>query len=592
MTVKGPRAVDDDTVMEYSVEGYRVKVTNAEGLVTEYLNHNGRGQPGQMIDANGIKTNMEYHPRGWLEKTIQDVDGAAAETVFGYDNVGQLTSVTLADGVQVQFRYDAAHRLYETENDLGEILHYELDAAGNQTEVQYKDDQGTEVQDAQYDFDGLSRLWKEFGSSGQLTTYTHDEKDHLTTIDDGVNPVTEQYFDAHNRLKQVEDANDENLFMSYDAEDRIDQVTDQRGLVTNYIYDGFGDLQRLESPDTGTTLYDYDAAGNRTKMTDARGVVTDYTYDKLNRLKTVTYPDTAKNVTYTYDNGGFCIKCNGRLRTLSDASGDTHYFYDNFGRTTIRSNEVALPGGGNPVVLTTVFDYNAAGRLKQIQYPNGHVVDYIFDDAGQVDTVTYEAEDPNNPGNFSTEDIATDITYRPFGPLKTATYGNNLELDRVYDMDGRLDTQTLSGTEDVQDLDYGYDLVNNVDTIDNLLDDSRDEDFEYDNLNRLESADGKYGSITYTYDEVGNRKSRTIVRDALTIVETYYYAGDPNAPMDPNEPNSNRLKKVGITEDGVPTTDREFTYDAAGNLTEEKRDGNIHMRPQYDDTNRMERVDP
>jgi YD repeat-containing protein len=582
MAVNGPRTdgVPDITVTEFSPEGYLVNTTNALGQVTQYLNHNGRGQPGRVIDANNIVTDMTYTARGWLNTITQDVGGLNALTDMDYDNVGQLTGITLPDGVHVEFKFDAAHRLYETGNDLGEVIQYVLDAAGNQDEILYRNAGGNVVQNVEYDFDGLSRVWKEFGSYGQQTDYTYDEKDHLTAITAtrlAGNLVTEQEFDAQNRMVRVIDAGNEAVSIVYDAEDRVERVTDQRGLVTDYVYDGFGDLQQLVSPDTGTTQYNYDVAGNRTRQTDARGVVTNYTYDALNRLSTVKYPaEPAKNISYNYDNHGnayfTCRTCNGRLSILQDSSGSTLYFYDALGRMDVRINVVNVPGG-SPVGLTTDFDFNTAGRLEQITYPNGQVVKYGFDAAGQVNAVRYKSQAPTDP----LKNLATGITYQPFGPMKGATYGNNLKLTRVYDLDGRLDTQAVTG---VQSLDYGYDLVNNIEAIDNLIDDSRDETYDYDNLNRLEAATGKYGDVYYDYDAVGNREGRVIVRGSTVIWEDHQI-----------DPDSNRLDQIDIL-DGTTQKTREFEYDDAGNLIEEKRADGTYRKPVYDATNRMKSVSP
>ena len=403
----------------------------------------------------------------------------------------------------------------------------------------------------------------------------------MATIDDGVNLPTQQFFDGQGRLRDVVNPKGDTLNIKYDAADRLAEVTDQRSLTTQYFYDGFGDLQTLISPDTGTTQYDYDKAGNRTRQLDARGIETTYIYDALNRLYIVDYPGgLSQRVVYNYDNGTSesitCNSCQGRLRRIREPDSKTYFTYDSLGRIDQRANRVALPGGSE-LLLTTDFDFNPAGRLEQIAYPNGQVVDYGFDAAGQVDTVTYEAPDPNDPQVTTTTNIANNIEYQPFGDMTQVFYGNSLGLYRVYDEDNRLRSQTVTG---LQSLNYVYDDLNNIEFITDYVDSSRSESFSYDELNQLETAQGKYGDITYTYDEVGNRATRTIVRGALTITETYSYP-----------PTNNRLDEISI-DDGTTQRTREFDYDNAGNLTEEKRDGSIYMQPQYDHRNRMDSVTP
>ena len=553
--------------------------TNAKGQVTQYLDHNGRGQPGTVIEPNDVVTKLTYTPRGWLKTITQDWgtgDQINALTVLHYDDVGQLTGITLADGVNLDFEFDEGRRMDAIQNVLGEKIEYSLDAAGNRSAAHFKNGQGEVTQLVSRNFDGLSRLYEEFGSDAQKTTYIYDEKDHLSAIYDGINTETTQGFDALNRRNNVTDADYSDLLIEHDSLDGVDKVTDQRGLVTNYLYDGFGDLKELGSPDTGVTSHRFDEVGNLTRTIDARGVTSLQVFDELNRLTGTSYPANAsKNQIYYYDNTGFCRFCEGRLNAIQDSSGTTFYFYDALGRITARHNIVQLPDGNEgSVALTTAFSWNKAGRLKSIQYPNGQLVKYEYDAAGQVYSVHYVDDKPQTP-QLDERLVVHNIKYQPYGPMKQATYGNNLQLNREYDLDGRLRTQTVGG---VQNLDYEYDVLNNIEAIDNQIDNSRDEVFTYDNLNRLESASGKYGDIDYLYDAVGNREKRTIVRGATAVVEDHIIA-----------PDSNQLDQIDIS-DGTPNSTREFNYDAAGNLIEEKRADGTYMKLRYDETNRMESV--
>jgi hypothetical protein len=53
------------------------KVTNALNHVIEYAVYDGAGRIKQMLDANGVITDLEYHPRGWLTASkVRGTDNA------------------------------------------------------------------------------------------------------------------------------------------------------------------------------------------------------------------------------------------------------------------------------------------------------------------------------------------------------------------------------------------------------------------------------------------------------------------------------------------------------------------------------------
>ena len=54
-------------------------------------------------------------------------------TSYDYDPVGQLIKVTLPDGSYLNYGYDAARRLTEVSDNLGNRIVYTLDNAGNRT---------------------------------------------------------------------------------------------------------------------------------------------------------------------------------------------------------------------------------------------------------------------------------------------------------------------------------------------------------------------------------------------------------------------------------------------------------------------------
>lgn len=86
-------------------------VSNALSHVITFNEYDKNGRLTRMTDANGLITTMTYHPRGWLTSRAVNNGTTTESTAYSYDNVGQLTRVTLPDGSALNYAYDAAHRL-------------------------------------------------------------------------------------------------------------------------------------------------------------------------------------------------------------------------------------------------------------------------------------------------------------------------------------------------------------------------------------------------------------------------------------------------------------------------------------------------
>ena len=151
------------------------------------------------------------------------------------------------------------------------------------------------------------------------------------------------------------------------------------------------------------------------------------------------------------------------------------------------------------ITYTTDYTYDEAGLLESMTYPDGKQVKYVRDAAGRVLQVLLIEE-------ANTRIIADGIDYMPFGPLKSLTFGSGLTDVRDFDLQYRLTDKTAGM---VQDLDFAYAPTGNITAITDHLDPAETRSFVYDPLYRLTSATGPYGTIGYTYDDVGNRLTRT-----------------------------------------------------------------------------------
>ena len=542
------------------------KVTNALGQITETLTYDGTGRVLSVKDANGVITDMEYHPRGWL--TARKVRGANAAvetddaiTRIEYWPTGLVKKVIQPDGAFTAYAYDAAHRLTDISDNAGNTIHYTLDNAGNRTQEDTKDPGNVLKRTLSRVHNQLGQLQTQADAQANPTDFTYDANGNTDTVTDALDRVTDNNYDPLNRLSRtlqdVGGINAETQFQ-YDVQDNLTQVTDPKGLNTTYTYNGLGDLTQLVSPDTGTTIYTYDSAGNRATQTDARNQTSTYSYDALNRLTGIVYATSSLNVGYTYDTTQTACQSGetfstGRLTQLTDASGSTQYCYDRFG------NLVRKVQTTNGVALTVRYTYTLAGQLGSVTYPDGAVATYTRDAQGRTTQVNVQR------AGAASEVLLNQASYHPFGPVAGWTYGNGRQLLRPLN-------QNYQPTA-IQDVGVGglsvgfqYDPVGNLTQLTPAASTTPLVKFDYDALSRLTAfKDGPTDVAieSYAYDATGNRQSFT--NAAGTQAYTY-----PST--------SHRLTQAGATA---------RTYDAAGNTT---AIGGTAKEFVYDETGRMSQV--
>lgn len=522
------------------------KVTNALGQISETLKYDGAGRALSVKNANGVITDLEYHPRGWLiGRKTRGADAAVetddAITRLDYWPTGLIKQVTQPDGAFTTYAYDAAQRLTAISDNAGNTISYTLDNAGNRTQEDTKDPANALKRTLSRVFNQLGQLQILKDASLNPTSFSHDANGNTDTVTDALGRITDHDYDPLGRLSRslqnVSGINAQSQFQ-YDTQDNLTQVTDPKGLKTNYNYNGLGDLIQLTSPDTGVVTYTYDSAGNRKTQKDALKQTSTYTYDALNRLTGIGYATTSLNVVYTHDsNQAACAIgetfSQGRLTRLADASGNTQYCYDRFG------NLVRKVQTTNGIAFTVRYAYTLAGQLSSVTYPDGAIASYLRDTQGHITQVNVQRS------GSTSQVLLNQASYHPFGPVAGWVYGNGRQLLRPLN-------KSYQPTA-IQDVDNGglsvgfqYDPVGNLTQLTPATNLTPLVKFDYDALDRLTKfRDGATDVAieSYAYDATGNRQS--FINAAGTQAYTY-------------PATSHRLSKVG----GVART-----YDAAGNTT-------------------------
>ena len=425
---------------------------------------------------------------------------------------------------------------------------------------------------------------------------SHDGEPMLqTTVTDALGRHAESYTDAKGRNREtVQHARGEDITVkySYDPVGQVMTVLHPNGKETKYAYDLLGRKLMVNHPDAGETDMTYDAAGNLlTKLTaELRKSISDkgyisYTYD-FERLHEVLYPENLFNrVTYTYGKAGDKYNRAGRLALVEDASGGEAYYYGKQGEVTKTVRTVMASVAD---IRTYVYGatYDSWNRVQTMTYPDGEVVTYHYNAAGQVESMT-----SNKQGRQSV--IVDRIGYDKEGHTVYTKLGNGTETTYTYDKQ-RERLQVMNLTTDgqtVMENRYRYDAVDNILGITNAanptsltklnkakLGGRSSHTYEYDELNRLVHANGKAKSASYDMVMSFGRMSEPLTKvqkvDSTTTAKSYNFAykyEDSNHPTAPTQ--------IGHDH---------YTYDANGNPTLVTNDSTNTTREMYwDEDNRL-----
>ena len=262
----------------------------------------------------------------------------------------------------------------------------------------YSHDTGDLQAKTEYDaHDRITSVTLADGSTTR-TAYTigsHDGEPMLqTAVTDALGQHAESYTDAKGRNREtVQHAGGEDIRVKYgyDPVGQVLTVQHPNGRETKYAYDLLGRKLMVNHPDAGETDMTYDAAGNLlTKLTaELRKSISDkgyisYTYD-FERLHEVLYPENLFNrVTYTYGKAGDKYNRAGRLALVEDASGGEAYYYGRQGEVTKTVRTVMASVAD---IRTYVYGatYDSWNRVQTMTYPDGEVVTYHYNAAGQID---------------------------------------------------------------------------------------------------------------------------------------------------------------------------------------------------------------
>ena len=427
---------------------------------------------------------------------------------------------------------------------------------------------------------------------------------NLTYVTPTWSQVSSYRYDALGRDTLITHPDGEKITKKYYA--NTDTIYDEKGNRTIHIYNAYGTIDTIIDAYDNKTTYEYDTLGRLTRVTDAENKSTEYHYDKLSRVVRMNCPDVHLNDTtdiyYWYDDLG-------NMTCRRDPNGWTRYTYDDISRPTKIEFSTDSSSWSEKVKMTyDTFFYiagepdNSKGRLTKIVTSGIDSMCYYYNDRGNLcrkDTwivglsgkkhlkYKYNIADLCTlmtlyPGTYNNSfhydrlgrlkeipNLIDTFKYVPSGQIKRIKYANDITDTISYDSRLRPTRIHAYKTNTTYlNLTYKYQANSNVDSIiDNLIS-SYTQAFAYDSLNRLTAVTSSVGNQSFTYDKVGNRKSKNGSNYS-------YYSNTNRVSQDHRnynysyDNNGNIIRRQ--TKDPVVTIDS-FDYDWSNRLVYYKKD--------------------
>ena len=280
----------------------------------------------------------------------------------------------------------------------------------------------------------------------------------------GPDRITQATYDAVGRVLTTTSAvgvgsDEQTESVTYTANGRVASLTDGRGNVSIMEYDAFDRRVKLRYPNTTcctTSTTDYEAwtwnpAGQPLTSRDRAGQTTSYTWDSLRRLQILDAPSTTPDVEYRYD-------LLNRVTSASQAVGILPLICGN-DTTCMTWDALSRQTSQVDMLGTMAYQYDAAGRMTQILWPDALYAQYDRDVTGAVTAI-------RENGASSGSGVLAQNTYNNLGQLTGTARAGGAGVSTTYSYDAFARLTSLahdaSGSSDDVTLGFGYNPVGQI----------------------------------------------------------------------------------------------------------------------------------
>jgi RHS repeat-associated protein len=585
-------------------------------------------------DFRRNNTHLGYDPN-WYVNSVRDANLHTTSYVRGSpppDGIGEVLTITHPGGAHIDYTYDDhGHYVHSISNERQKVTTYTRDGSYRVTRIDYPADANTLASYEEFlQYNNFGQFTVHHLKNGAYERFVYDGRGLLTdkynpqsSIPGGNDPHTHyDYYTSRSWTDRVQKMTLPANISGFSASETYEYdralsggVTDLngaavagRGLVTKithkdgtyqrfkydaygnkvwadnelrkitqYAYDDYNRLLSVTNPLSKTTRYDYaPTQGNSTQaqqhtnnspwwVTMPSTILTNNVYDE-NWRKTSTTPANGvlNPTTFAYDNVG-------NLTDVTDPRGKiTHNVYDNRDRKTQTTEAYTTP-----IAATTVWHYDTASNINQIDRPDGIHETKGYDALNRMKWHTVPRQVPGSSPTPAPINLTTHIYYNPSGTIEHVTDERTKPTAFQYNASDEKTTMTyplLPGQQQADTQSWVWDNAHNLASRTTVHGETQS--FSYDTLNRktdmrwsntvdsahytyyadsrLNIASNPNSSVTRHYDDAGHLDWEQQTVTGLGSTKTVNY---------PSYDNDGRLTNINV---GGASYDYTYSYDAAG----------------------------
>jgi RHS repeat-associated protein len=341
------------------------------------------GKRETVTDANGNLSKLHYDPFDQLDiwyfpsKTEKGKESNDDYELYGYDSVGNRTSLRKRDGVRIDYTFDALNRVKlkdvptSASGAPGYRVYYGYDLVGQQVYARFASVNGYGVTNS---YDGFGRLRNSAissQSSSRSVSADFDANGNRTQVTTPFRSWSYSY-DGLDRLVGLFEGNDASVYSakmsewSYNVQGWLKNIVERAGSGSAYEYDGLGRLHVQSDTFVGgtgslTTTLDYNASSQIVK----RQITNDrYTFDGYYSVDR-SYQVNNLNQYSASGSNALGYDANGNLTRVNKPTDDPTYVYD-------AENRLVQAG-------TTRLSYDPLGRLFELAVDQSAKTQFLYD---------------------------------------------------------------------------------------------------------------------------------------------------------------------------------------------------------------------